>query len=265
MKKKVKGPEKKVDRPGHPDEVTETEYFYVRLPPHEIEGELKVSPKGEVSSEALKKLPSPYVWIYDYPEGMDPDVFVSLEIYLKLFHEGTHPGIQAIEAFLTAHKAGLHPPVWVLNYLAEIFKNFTKRPDGSLNVLFGFVNARGQDPAFKEELIERRNYYLCYTVRLIKHLFNYSTDNAAHMVVEREKTLPNVWKHGTFSCKVPAKRTLENLYDKLPENIKAKWDNHIALMIKHGHWDTQDKKKAFLKSFPEHSLPGTGRGNIRSR
>lgn len=66
-------------------------------------------------------------------------------------YQGIGNPIYPLEAFVAFHHLGLYPPLWVLNWLDEVFNSYLKLGGKkSLEALLGAKRGKGQTPVFKE-------------------------------------------------------------------------------------------------------------------
>jgi len=204
-------------------------------------------PKKEISVEDLKRI-SAYVTELELTKTMDNVSEKALLTKGGTFERTNNP-VYAIEAFLLTHKAGLYPPIWVLNFMAKVFTKYHETfGEVSLDDLFGFKKWKGQDPAFKQVMNEERDEILMIDVFRL-HLLGFSIEDASYMVAMKLKETQGWDRTGLGLRKLSAK-TIEFKY-------KKDWKKNLE--YKHFKKATQkwlnENKKSFLNSFPPESFP----------
>lgn len=200
----------------------------------------------EVPSRAeLNKLPSPFVSELD----LDSELMIPLVCKEGAFKETENP-VYLIEAFLLAHEAGMYPPMWVLNRIAEVFREYhASNGNKDLNKLFGFKRGVGQSNAFQNIFEEYRDQCLTRDVFKLNVLFGISIEDAAYMAASRLAETPG-WNMTEAEVKEISGETLK---DKYLKKWKKVWDNKWTK--KHVTEMSKEEKIAFLKLFPSHSIP----------
>ncbi|KXK32653.1 MAG: hypothetical protein UZ01_00475 [Candidatus Brocadia sinica] len=160
------------------------------------------------------------------------------------FHRTQNP-VYAIQAFLLAHEAGIYPPLWVLNYMHKIFKNFWKsNGKKSLDALFGFSRGKGQEPAFKSVFNEDRDEMLMKDVFRLT-ILGYSVSRASHMVSRRLEETKDWDKTGLSLSTLTA--------DSINDRYLKKWSKIFNCDFTRKHtlnWLAKNKM-SFLEKFPE--------------
>ena len=203
-------------------------------------------PKSNISQEELNKIPA-HIKItpnYLYDNALIDHLFQRATAFKKT----TNP-IYAIEAFLIAHDAGLYPPMWVLNYMAEIFNDWHElQGTKSLDELFELKPIPGQARLYKTDKEERRDEQLCGHVYLLKTLFDFTIEEASYMASRRLEETPN-WNKTQFDLKAITDYTIQDRYYK-------KWGKiYSSLYPKEDIIMTKEEKIEFLKQFPKDSFP----------
>lgn len=197
------------------------------------------------SKTELNKLPSPFVSELD----LDSDLMIPLVCKKDAFKETENP-VHLIEAFLLAHEAGMYPPMWVLNKIAEVFREYhASNGNKDLDKLFGFKRGVGQSKAFQNIFEEYRDQCLTRDVFKLNVLFGISIEDAAHMTASRLAEMPS-WNTTVLDIKEISGETLK---DKYLKKWKKVWDNKWTK--KHVTEMSKEEKIAFLKLFPKHSIP----------
>lgn len=203
--------------------------------------------------EELNKIPA-------HIREMDLTVQVSMPLLIRhsLFKTTKNP-VLALEAFLIAHRAGLYPPKWVLNYMAGIFEEFstalTSTSTKSLDRLFGFKPKQGQSVPLKTLLNEQRDEILCRDVYLLNKLFGIAIEKASEMVARRLEENNYTEMKGPTLKKITA--------DTVKDRYLKKWTkifNDPLLRMDELNW-SKEQQKDFLKQFPEDSYEYLGNLN----
>ena len=121
------------------------------------------------------------------PGDLDGEDLLALELWYKKYKETSNP-VYALEAYLVAHKAGLYPPEWVLDWLES---GLAKYSDGlgmeQLEKCLGFPKGRGQTPAYKSVHLEQRDGMVLLDVYRLRVLLGLSIDEAAKCVASQLK------------------------------------------------------------------------------
>lgn len=193
----------------------------------------------------LQELQDPYVLI----DKSDPAVAFALMINRLLFIVESD-AVHAINAFITAHEANLYPPLWVLNFLYEIFSQWQKQDcKESLDKLLGLkgLKRRGKRVSYTEAInLTKRNHELSDEVYCLKFLFDFKLYEACEAVSERRKETHKEYVYP---------KTLETIYiKKFSKNFEK--DDFLRESLR--KW-TNEEKAQFLRTFPEESLPQKNR------
>lgn len=208
-------------------------------------------PPKEVLPDNLNKRPA-YITEIEFSDLiLDKQVYIGLKSKKGPFEETKNP-VYLIEAFLCAHENGIYPPMWVLNFMAGVFKKYhralgyEKYPKGrgklTLDDLFGFGINKGQTPRFKRVLQLDRNEMLMVDVKKLT-LLNYSIDVASGMVARKLEETQGWDKTGLKLGELSAS-TIEDIY-------KKKWSKFFNDKAFEKIVLNSLDKDSFLKSFPE--------------
>lgn len=208
----------------------------------------KYSPKEHLSDAELCKIPA-----YFKPtskEDLDKQFWTTL-IGMGVAFKKTKNPIYAIETFVFAHKAGIYPPLWVLNYMAEIFDDW-KNLNGkkSLDELFELKPMPGQAPLYQKDKEERRDEMLCMDVYALNTFFDFTIEEACYMAARRLEESDN-WNKTSLDLKAISADTIKDRY-------KRKWGKIIRFLYDSGELQELNQKEdkiAFLKQFPKDSFP----------
>ncbi|MBI5749547.1 MAG: hypothetical protein HZA00_10520 [Nitrospinae bacterium] len=203
-------------------------------------------PEGEFTQDEIRKIPAYATERIMSMGNNDLEISFDLELLKTDFEkERRRKPICAIEALLIAHKAGLYPPMWALNYISEAFRKwYEKKGSVSLDRFFGVDTYKGETPIFKTDMLEKRNESVCLTVFVLKTLFGFSIEDASYLTARRLKGSPN-W----FAVKSITEDTIADIYKKKYSKIYNK-----AKSLKGIQW-SQKKKLDFLLSFPKDAFP----------
>lgn len=174
----------------------------------------------------------------------------------RLFHDTGNP-VYLLESFWWAYAGSVSPPLWVVSSLAKAFQEFLDaRGRKTLDEVLGFKRGRRKDSWF----LSREGEYIgaAMTMFWLICLFEVTVKQAARMVAARRKTRI---ADGTVSfpeSKISlSARTLEQHYSRHWKK-KYKLDPHDIEGLYHPErfkeW-TDEKKRQFVNSFPQHSLP----------
>lgn len=213
---------------------------------------VKHPPDGFFSPEELEKM-SLFVGEHEIKNiKNENEVELPASLYIisktRQFKETKNP-VYAIEAFLVAHKAGVYPPLSILNFLADKFEKYHSTfGEVSLDSLLGFKTYRGKKaPPFKAVMNEERNEKLTLDVFRL-NLLGYTIPRASIMVYEKLEATPK-WDKTGLKLKAISQTTIQDLF-------KNKWkdifnnDTSKKATLK---W-LKTNKENFLKSFPQDSL-----------
>lgn len=189
----------------------------------------------------LQELQDPYVLV----NKADPAVTFSLLTNRILFMVEPD-AVHAINAFITAQEANLYPPLWVLNFFYEIFREWKKQDcKTSLDVLLGLkgLKRRGKRVSQTEAIkLNNRNHELSEAVYRLKFLFDFKLYEACNAVSARRKETHKEYVYP---------KTLETIYIKKYSKYYEKNDDLRESLQK---W-TKEEKAKFLGTFPQESLP----------
>ncbi len=170
------------------------------------------------------------------------DMF-GLKCQWSAFKETNNP-LYVFHAFLIAHEAGLHPPQWVLNYMAKKFDELLKK-DGpkSLDVLFKFTKkGKGkQTPPLDRILIRQRDSELMDRMVMLETLFGCKVYEAVKMVHEKFCVKDNQNMIGLS--------TLERIHSRLYD---VEWYETCREIF--SKW-TFRKKRNYLKAYSDSYIP----------
>ncbi len=210
-------------------------------------------PEGEFSQEEIGKTLA-YI---AHSIRMDIEDIVSGEdiVSLRMCKSGyvrkeKRKPIFAIEAFLIAHYAGLYPPIWALNDIAERFKKwYGRQGKTSLDRFFGVDTYKGETPIFKLDMIRERDESLCLTVFTLRYLFDFTLEEASQMAARRLEETKN-WDRTGFNLRLITEDTIKDKYKRIyHKNFKSG-----EFVEDLSNWSNK-KKLEFLKSFPENAFP----------
>ncbi|MGA2108039.1 MAG: hypothetical protein ABSH25_10400 [Syntrophorhabdales bacterium] len=90
-----------------------------------------------------------------------------LSLVLRMFgenYEKDQDPCALLKSFVIASQAGLSIPEWVSRKLAQVFQDFLRRPQGSLDAMLGFKKGRGKSPVLTERARVRRDQFLALTM-----------------------------------------------------------------------------------------------------
>lgn len=186
-----------------------TECVYTRFPsPTQFAVKLE---DGYPTVEELNKNPAHFS-TFEMGQFIDPETYIALCCKHSAFKKNNDP-LMALEAFLLAHESGIYPPVWVLNYMAGIFKTFHDSMGmKSLDKLFGFKKGRGGP--FQKAAEDERDEILCRNVARLERLFGVDRQTACKLEAER---LHNTKNFNTTPLNLNTRlswKTLEDRYRK---------------------------------------------------
>lgn len=130
---------------------------------------------------------------WKFPHGVDDKTQVALITKRGSFYSSRNP-TYAIEAFLLATQAGLYPPVWVVEWLANGFKKWhSNEGKENLDTILG-LRGTGKDPAYPAALKADRDQLVCLDMARLREL-GVSISKAAALAVGRlEDKLTNTSK-----------------------------------------------------------------------
>jgi hypothetical protein len=217
-----------------------TECVYTRLP-----AVTEVSHDDDMESiiDELNKTP---VHLFAEIERhlLGPDVSIALMCKRPVGNKKIDP-LNAIEAFLLAYQNGLYPPVWVLDYMADIFKTFHDSLGmKSLDKLFGFKKGRGGP--FQKSLEEERDEILCLNIARLEHFFGIDRETACKLEAER-------WYNNKDFNKTPLKFDVNLSWRTLEDKYRKKWATIFNFGEKDREWSQKwlkDHGQEFLNHYP---------------
>lgn len=154
-------------------------------------------PEGKFTQEEIRKTPA-YVTERIMSIGYHNDEQLNEQhlgklVDLKLAKTGfekeeQRKPIYAIEALLTAHEAGLYPPMWALNDIVERFgKWYRQKGKTSLDMFFGVDGYSGWTNIFETDELARRDYFLCFRAYLLISRFDFSIKTASKIIAKIHK------------------------------------------------------------------------------
>lgn len=191
----------------------------------------------------LKKIPG-----QPYKLQLSPE-FHKLRNYKNEFDDARKPSMP-IKAFVEAYDAGIYPPLWVLNYVVEKFREFDKSlGEKSLDGLFGFARGKWK-PSFKEKFLEEtRDELLCKDMYRMKVLFKMSPEHSSQIVA----TLLD--KDATYGGSGYRFRivTSETIKDKYFKKYSRKYSKDRALNS-HIHWWEPAEIAKFMSKFSKDDI-----------
>lgn len=135
--------------------------------------------------------------------SVDETAILLLDMKGKCFEEKKESAC-AIEAFIIAHRAGVYPPMWALDYIAQVFSDWHKlKGEKKLDDLFELNTQRGQRKAatyFERGERGRRDFELCKDVLALRCIFGLTIKQASCIVstsVDRAAdTIEDIYKKG---------------------------------------------------------------------
>lgn len=200
--KKDRGPIGDISEDENEDFSEYNQELYVKHPPKKITLEKNYQDIDDAIEALRKKIGPHYILDLDLPLGVHENFYFKKSDFNKYKNSE-----YVIEAFLTAHQAGVYPPIWVLSYLSEIFKDW-KNSQGtkSLDQLLRLKPSRGGTPFFKKRANEKRDYWLCRVTFTLNTLFEFSIENACKLSIKGSDDLED------FGAKKPTATTFEATY-----------------------------------------------------
>lgn len=206
----------------------------------------KFPPKEHLSTSDLSKIPAHFK--PESEQDLNSQFWVFLIGHGVAFKKTKNP-IYAIEVFCFAHERGVYPPVWVLDYMAEIFNDWRKLGGTkSLDELFELKPLQGQSPLYKTDAEERRDERLCNDVFILKHYFGFTVEEACHMVA-RQLEDDQDWNKTQFKLKAIKDDTIKDRY-------KRKWRKIYKTLYADGTLVFPEESRIpFLEQFPKDSFP----------
>ncbi len=196
----------------------------------------------------VEGLPEHYISANDLPDIEGISEGVQLLTRQTKFNRDGDP-LAAIEAFLLSNKAGIYPPLWVLDFMTGVFEHWRQRNGSeSLDKLFGLSRGKGQQPALKEALRQERDQNIMLDMWRLRGLFSATLEEAAHMIARRMED--EDWDGtGLNLGDLTADTILDKyrkdgwaqLFSKYPDSYLPKWN--------------QDKRDKYLALFPADSYP----------
>jgi hypothetical protein len=219
-----------------------TECVYTKLP---VPTEAYYDDLAAVTEE-LNKIPAHH--FAEFEKGLlDSSVSIALMCKRPIGGKKADP-LKALETFLLAYENGLYPPVWVLDYMADIFKTFHESAGmKSLDTLFGF-NRKGRGGPFQKMTETQRDGIVCQNIWQLEHFFGIDRETACKLEANRLRNDKDINKTPLSFVTNLSWKTLEDRYRKkwapLFTSVYAERDE--AWRKK---W-VEDNGKAFLDQYP---------------
>ena len=155
------------------------------------------------------------------------------------FKETGNP-IEAIDAFIYAHRARLFPPQWVLDFICQ---RFVKGGQGELDRAFGFTaSGKGKrTPPAKRQRLDRRDHAWCVTFFKLEALG--LTPSAAAAAISA------VWQKQTHEELTPG------AVGKAVKAAESRYSDERHLILADAKLWTIEKKRELLRSVGAVNLP----------
>lgn len=135
--------------------------------------------------------------------SVDETAVLLLDMKRKCF-EQEKESVYAIEAFIIAHRAGVYPPMWALDRIAEVFSDWHKQKgEKKLDEHFELNQLCGQRKAatyFEKGERGRRDFELCMDVLALRCIFGLTIKQASCIVSTSvylaAETIEGIYKKG---------------------------------------------------------------------
>lgn len=211
---------------------------------------VKHLPVGDLLADEV-----PMLSVREFDPCIPTDIWLTLAIRRMAYQE-RGDAVALIEAFLSAHDAGLYPPMWVLDALAKGFHAYYRgQGEKPLADALGLNLGSGKSH-FKESATSELHQQLALELFRLKTCFSLTIAESAEMLEAKLEQHPVVnktkWKGlgkqyaaGTFTKKYPQ-------WIKAARLDEADIDNPFHPDYRKHPW-SKDRRKAFLTSFPRES------------
>ncbi len=163
----------------------------------------------------------------------------------------TNNPIYPMYAFRHCFERHAAPPHWVMQYVALSFHAYL-RNDGlmSSDECLQLKVGKGQTPPFKQFLLDERDDMIVGHMFRLVELMSLSVEEAAYMV--KEKLIATDWNKTRTELTELSDGSIADMYRKK----HRKW--MVEMMSADpdvGDCYTQEKRAAFLTTFPQHCIP----------
>lgn len=184
----------------------------------------------------------------DAPQDAQIALAIMLDMTAQRLFEGIYAGVKnnpllAMEVFLAFHHAGLYPPLWVLEWLAQGFGRYIQQQNnGSADIAaaLGLNRGPGQRPPRKQMAALSLEDHRMQEIGNLT-LLGLSISDAAYMVAERLSAAGHP---------APEPETLSERFSKRGWNKVFKPLRGLCRNI------DANQRKAVLAAYPPHSIPG---------
>lgn len=200
---------------------------------------------SEFIRKRMKKLP---YHAYILEEDLDDETIRELEECKEAFNEKEADATYALEAFIIAHKAGLYPPMWVMNYVAEIFNDwYLQQGKKSLDELFELINPRGNTTTtVSENLMRQRDDNICRDIWRLHEDHDYSLERAFNIVAEWAKNL-GIYDIPEHELEAPDKAGIKTMFHRKYHKPLTEDRIYSRYMLKYSEKEDGDFNKRLLE------------------
>ncbi len=183
--------------------------------------------------------------------GLDQDSVSMTMTQLENRYLETNNPIYPMYAFRHCFQRKITPPEWVLQFVALSFHDYlTNYATKEIDECFQLRVGKGQTKPMKQFLLdERDDNIMTHMFKLVEYL-NISVDDAAHMV--KEKLIDSDWNKTSMELTELSENSIKDIYRKL---FRKDFKNLKETNPESVEYFSIDKRKAFLATFPKHSLP----------
>ena len=185
------------------------------------------------------------------PGAGDLAIVFSME-QLQRKHEETNNPVYAMYAFRHCFQRRVTPPEWVNRFVAVAFHEYISLSGTkSLDECFQVKGDKGSTPAMKQFLLDERDDLIYRDVYKLVEIFDFSLEEAAYAI--KCKLEEADWNHTHVAMTELTEGTIKDMYRKRHrQRIKTATADDPGLVK---YLSAEEKRVAFLASFPEHCLP----------
>lgn len=171
---------------------------------------------------------------------------------LEQRHLETNNPIYSMLAFNHCFERSATPPAWVMKVVALSFHDYiTNCGKRTLDESFQLKPGRGQDKRMTMFLLDERNEIIMREMFKLVEYIGVSMEQAAHMVSEKLKAAD--WNKTLVEMKELSEGTIRDMFRKSYRmQMKAQVEELDPDYADHFN---EEKRTAFLTTFPAHSLP----------
>ncbi len=174
----------------------------------------------------------------------------------KQFKESGNP-VHAIESFILCHRAGLYPPLGILDWLADALEEWHKK-QGALEMdrAMGLKKPGKSGNAMRNAIIEQFEETLMIEIHKLRLMFDLTIRDAAYIVSVQLEDNPAT-SRGPALIPRYAHATLIDKFEKKWSRMFRRDDKPAIgggpILSEHFGKLSDDKKRKFLARYPRHA------------